>query len=247
MESLDIQFSNFELLGILFLAIILFIAIKLAEKLIPFLIKDYEKKRGFKRYFAIIEIFIWIAFTIFAIQKLSDSNQLYSFGLFALLMVVGFWILWFYLRNYISGGVFKINRKFEINDTVQVDEYQGKIKALGNHRLELESESGEIIYIPYSQLSNAVIIKLHPGEKVLSHSFTISTLHEKKPAEIQEDIKYEILSLPWSSIKKEPHVKLIHEDKTHLVYEVIVYTLEKEYLFQMEQKVRSKFDVAAED
>ncbi len=244
MESFDIQFSSFELIGIAFIALLLFALIKVAEKLVPYLIKDYENKRGFIRYFSIIEIFIWIAFTIFAIQKLSDSNQVYSFGLFILLMLVGFWILWFYLRNYISGGIFKLNRKFEISDTIQINEYQGKIKALGNHRLELEAENGEIIYIPYSELSNSVIVKLHPGEKVLSHSFTISTLNNKKSNEIQEEIRYEILSLPWSSIKNEPMVKLIHEDKANLVFEIIIYTLKKEYLFQMEQGIRSKFDVS---
>jgi len=245
MEAFDIQFSSFELIGLAFMALLLFAVIRTAEKLIPYLIKDYENKRGFKRYFTVVEIFIWISFTIFAIQKLSDSNQVYSFGLFILLMLVGFWILWFYLRDYIGGGIFKLNRKFEISDTVQINEYQGKIIALGNHRLELEAENGEIIYIPYSQLSNAVIVKLHPGEKVLSHSFTISTSNNKKLGEIQEEIRYEILSLPWSSIKKEPTVKLIHEDKENLVFEIVVYTLKKEYLFQMEQGIRDKFDISA--
>lgn len=244
MESLDIQFSNFELVAYGFLAVLLFLLVKTAEKVIPYLIKNHQTKRNFKRYFTIVEVFIWIFFTIIAIKKLSDSNQVYAFGLFILLMIVGFWILWYYLRNYVSGGVFKLNRKFEIYDTVQINDYQGKIIALGSHRLELESETGEIIYIPYSQLSDAVIIKLHPGEMVLSHSFSLSTKNDKKPQEVQEAIRYEILSLPWSSIKKEPQVKLIHEDKSHLVFEVVIYTLEKEFIFQMEQGIRAKFDVA---
>jgi len=245
MESFDIQFSNFEIVGIAFIALILFALLRVAEKTLPYLIEKYENKKGFKRYFTIVEIFIWISFTIFVIQKLSDSNQIYSFGMFILLMLVGIWMFWFYLRDYISGGLFKLNRKFEINDTVQINDYQGKIIALGKHRLELESESGEIIYIPYNQLSNAIIIKLNPGEKVLSHSFTMSTLHNKKPNDIIQDIRYEILSLPWSSIKKEPSVQLIHEDQENLVFEVVVYTPKKDYLFQMEQSIRSKFDIAS--
>lgn len=244
MESLDLKFSSFELIGFAFIALILFLILKALEKVVPYLIKDPEKKKVFTKYFTISEIFVWIAFTIFSIQKLSDSNHIYSFGLFILLMVAGFWLIWFFIKNYISGGVFRLNSKFEINDTVQIDQYQGKIIGMGNHSLELESDSGEVIYIPYSQLSDAVIIKLHPGEMVLSHSFTISTLNNQKPEEKEQAIKFEILSLPWSSLKKSPQIKLIHEDKDHLVFELVVYTLEKEYFFRMEQEIRSKFDVS---
>lgn len=244
MESIELKFSNFELLGFGLIAFILFIFLQVLGKGLPYVIKQPEYKRVFLKYFTISEIFVWIVYTIFVIQQLSDSNHLYSFGLFFLLMVAGFWLLWFYLKNYISGGVFKLNNQFEISDTVQIDQYQGKIIGLGKHRLELESDSGEVIYIPYSQLSNSVIVKLHPGEMVLSHSFTISTLNDQNPQEKIEAIKFDLLSLPWCSLKKAPHIRLIHEDSSHLVFELVVYTLEKEYFFKIEQEIRKKFSVA---
>lgn len=244
MDFLDIQFSNIELFGFAIMALLLFFLLKLAEKGLPFLIKNHDNKLKFSRYYNIIEIFVWLGFIIYIIQKLSDSNQIYALGLFALFMVVSFWLLWYYVRSYINGSIFKLNRKFEINDTVQINEYQGKIIEMGKHRLELESDSGEVIYIPYSQLNNAVIVKLHPGEMVLSHSFTISALNNQKVELKQQAIRFDILSLPWSSIKKEPLVKLIHEDKNHLVFEVVIYTLEKEYFFKMEQEIRNKYDIS---
>lgn len=242
MESLGIHFSNFELLVAVLVALLLFVVLRLAEKMIPFLIKNYQKKRNFKRYFAIVEIFIWVFFNVSLIQKFSDSNQIYSLGMFVLLMIVGFWMLWFYLKNVISGSVFKLNRKFEIGDTIQVNEYQGKIITMGNQRLELESETGEIIFIPYTQLADAVIIKLYHGEMVLSHSFTMSTDVDKKTADIQDDIRYEILSMPWASIKKAPQIDLIHKNKEHYVFEVVLYALEKKYFFNMEQGIKDKFE-----
>jgi len=113
---------------------------------------------------------------------------------------------------------------------------------MGNHRLELESENGEIIYIPYSQLSDAVIVKLHPGEMILSHSFTMSTTNNKSSAEKIEEINFAILSLPYASLKKAPQIKLIHEDRSNMVFELVVYTLEKEYFFKIEQEIRKKFE-----
>ena len=194
MEAFDLQFSSFEIIGFAAFAFVLFLVLKAAAKGLPFIIKKQEYKKTFAKYFTLAEVFIWILYTIFVIQQLSDSNQLYSFGLFILLMVAGFWMLWYYIKNYISGGVFKLNAKFELNDTVQINEFQGKIVGLGNHRLELESENGEIIYIPYSQLSDTVIVKLHPGEMVLSHAFTMSTLADMPSKEKIEEIRFFIKS-----------------------------------------------------
>lgn len=243
MEILNLKFSSFEIIGFALIAFVIFLVFKAMAKGFPLVLKQPEKKRAFMRYFTLIEILVWVIYTIFVIQQLSDSNHIYSLGLFVLLMIAGFWLLWFYLKNYISGGVFKLNGKFEINDTVQINEFQGKIIGLGNHRLELETDKGEIIYIPYSQLANAVIIKLHPGEMVLSHSFNITTLKDKKVSEKIDNIRFEILSLPWSSLKKVPSIKLIHEDSNLLIFELVVYTLEKEYFFPIEQEIKKKFDV----
>jgi hypothetical protein len=244
MEALDLRFSNFEIIGFAVIAFVLFLILKGLAKGLPFIIRNTDRKKQFSKYFSLLEVFVWILYTIFVIQQLSDSNQLYSFGLFLLLMIAGFWMLWFYIKNYISGGVFKLNARFEINDTVQIDEYQGKIVGMGNHRLELESENGEIIYIPYSKLSDAVIIKLHPGEMVLSHSFTMSTQTNKSIADTIEEIRFAILSLPYASLKKTPQIKLFHEDQNNYVFELVVYTLEKEYFFKIEQEIRKKFEVS---
>lgn len=243
MEALDLRFSSFEIIGFATIALVLFLLLKGLAKGLPFIISRADRKKQFSKYFSLAEVFIWVLYTIFVIQQLSDSNQLYSFGLFLLLMIAGFWMLWFYIKNYISGGVFKLNAKFEINDAVQIDEYQGKIIGMGNHRLELESENGEIIYIPYSKLSDAVIIKLHPGEMVLSHSFTMSTQADKPIAEKIEELRFAILSLPYASLKKSPQIKLFHEDSSNYVFELVVYTLEKDYFFKIEREIRKKFEI----
>ena len=242
METFDIKYSYFEIIGFALIALLIFFILRLLEKALPFILKQPDKKKAFSRYFTIAQILVWIIYFIFVIQQLSDSNHLYSFGLFIMLMLAIFWLLWNYLKEYISGGVFKMNHSFEINDTVQINEFQGKIVGLGNQSLELESENGEIIYIPYTHLSKSVIVKLHPGEMILSHSFTISVENNGKPLEKQEELKYEILSLPWASLKKSPLIKLIHEDQKHLVFELVVFTLEKEFFYKIEESVRKKYE-----
>lgn len=242
MEALGIHFSLFEIVGFAAISLILFLIIKGLKYGLPFLIKQPDHKKKLHKYFGFFELFFWLIYTVFVIQQLSNSNQMYALGLFLLLMLAGFWVFWYYIKNYIGGGAFRLNHQFEINDTVQIGEYQGKIVGTGNYRLELESESGEIIYIPYSRLNDEVIVKLQPGEMVLSHSFTMSTPADKTTTQKMDEIRFAVLSLPYASLKKTPQIKLFHEDANQYVFELIVYTLEKEYFYKIEQEIRKKFE-----
>ncbi len=243
MENEFLTFSNFELLLFGALALLLFVVLLVLKRFLPFLIHSETKKNLLKQYWAIIEISIWSLFLIIAIQQFSNSNKLYSWGLFLLLMLSSFWVLWFSIKDFIAGALFKMNRDFKEHDSIQVDNMEGKIIEMGNRLLKIETDSGEVIYIPYGKLSQQTIIKIHPGEMILSHTFTISSKKNEK-AEVKLDkIRFEILSLPWSSITRPPKLDIIHEDEQHFIIEVKLYSLEKLYFFKMEQEIRKKFEL----
>jgi len=242
MENEFLTFSNFELLFFGSMALLLFVSLLILKRFIPFLIKSETKKSILKQYMAIIEIAIWSLFTIITIQQLSDSNKLYSWALFLILIISGFWILWFSIKDFIAGALFKMHKDFREKDIIQVDNFEGKIIEMGNRLLKIESDSGEVIYIPYSKLNQQTIIKVHPGEMVLSHAFTLSTSKNEKSEKLMEKIRFEVLSLPWASIKRPPKVEIIHEDDNSFIFEIKLYSLEKQYFFKMEQEIRKKFE-----
>lgn len=242
MENEFLTFSNYELLFFGGIALILFTILYILKRFLPFIIKGHTKKAFLKQYMSIIEIAVWALFIIITIQQLSDSNKLYSYALFLILMLSSFWVLWFSIKDFIAGALFKMNKDFKEKDIVQIDNFEGKIIELSNRLLKLESDSGEIIYLPYSKLNQQIIIKVHPGEMVLSHTFTISTLKNESINEQIDKIRFEVLSLPWASIKRPPKVEIIHEDEQNYIFEVKLYSLEKQYFFKMEQEIRKKFE-----
>lgn len=242
MENEFITFSNFELLFFGGMALLLFVSLLILKRFIPFLIKSESKKSFLKQYMGIIEIGIWSLFIIITIQQFSDSNKLYSWGLFVILALSGFWILWFSIKDFIAGALFKMHKDFREKDIIQVDNFEGKIIEMSNRLLKIESDSGEVIYIPYSKLNQQTIIKVHPGEMVLSHAFTLSTIKNEKAEQLIDKIRFEVLSLPWASIKRPPKVEIIHEDDNSFIFEVKLYSLEKQYFFKMEQEIRKKFE-----
>ncbi|MDA3905983.1 MAG: mechanosensitive ion channel [Bacteroidales bacterium] len=243
MENDFLTFSNFELLFFSGLALLMFVVLFISKRFIPYLTKSESKKNLIKQYIAIFEVGIWSIFIIICIQQFSDSNKLYSWGLFLLLMLSAFWILWFSIKDFIAGALFKMNQDFKEKDIIQVNNFEGKIIEMSNRLFKIESDSGEIIYIPYSKLSNQTIIKVHPGEMVLSHAFTIKSNKSDKAETKIDKIRFEILSLPWASIKRPPKVEIIHEDESGYIFEIKLYSLEKQYFFKMEQEIRKKFDV----
>jgi len=243
MDTTIINFSNFELLFFGSIALFLFVMLLIIKRVFPFLVKSHTKKRIFKQYISIVEVGIWLLFILIAIQQLSDSNQLYAMGLFVLLMLSAFWVLWFTVKDFIAGALFKMNKDFEEKDIIQVDNFEGKIIELGNRIIKIESDSGEVIYIPYSKITRQTIVKVHPGEMVLSHVFTLRTLNKEKADLLMDKIRFEVLSLPWASIKRPPIVEIIHDDEDGYIFEVKLYSLEKKYFFKMEQEIRKKFEI----
>jgi small-conductance mechanosensitive channel len=224
------------------MALLLFLSLFILKRYIPFLIKSETKKSILKQYLAIIEVGIWFLFIIVTIQKFSDSNKLYSWSLFLILILSGLLVFWFSIRDFIAGALFKMHKDFREKDIIQVDNFEGKIIEMGNRLLKIESDSGEVIYIPYSKLSQQTIIKVHPGEMVLSHAFTLSTGKNEKAEQLIDKIRFEVLSLPWASIKRPPIVEIIHEDDNSFIFEVKLFSLEKQYFFKMEQEIRKKFE-----
>ena len=136
-----------------------------------------------------------------------------------------------------------MHKDFREKDIIQVDNFEGKIIDMSNRLLKIESDSGEVIYIPYSKLNQQTIIKVHPGEMVLSHAFTLNTSKTDKAELLMDKIRFEVLSLPWASVKRPPKVEIIHEDEESIIFEVKIYSLEKQYFFKMEQEIRKKFEI----
>ncbi len=242
MENQFLTFSNFELLFFGSIAVLLFVALLVFKRFVPFLIKSQIKKGLLKQYMPIIEVIVWLLFIIFTIQQFFDSNQLYAWGLFLILMLGGFWVLWFSIKDFIAGALFKMNKDFKENDIIQIENFEGKIIEMSNRFLKIESDSGEVIYIPYGRLNQQIIIKVHPGEMILSHAFTLSTNKNEKTNQKIDKIRFEVLSLPWASIKRPPKIEIIHEDDKNLIFEIKLYSLEKQYFFKMEQEIRKKFE-----
>ncbi len=236
-----IEFSNIALYTFLLLSAGLFFLFRILNWLLPILIFKKGKRKLAWRYTAIVELFVWTGFLIWSVNFLTNNNQLYAIGLLVILFVFTFWAFWIGLRNFIAGAIFKTNRNLHLNDTIKVSEYQGKIMKFTSNKLVLESESGEIIYMPYVSLSGKTIIKLHPAEAILNYTFRFEIPKDADILVTIDKVYNDIINLPWSSLKKEPQIKPLHKTENGFMLEATVFSMEKEYFPEIEKAVKQRF------
>lgn len=236
-----IEFSNIALYTFLLLTIGLFFVFRLLNWLLPLLIFKKGKRKLAWRYTSIVELFVWTGFLIWSVNFLAQNNQLYAIGLFIILFTFTLWAAWIGLRDFIAGAIFKTNRNLNLNDTVKIGEYHGKIMKFTSNKLVLETESGEIIYVPYGSLFGKTIIKSHPAETILNYTFRFEIPKDADIQQTTEKVYSDIINLPWSSLKKEPQIKPMHETERGFMLEVTVFSMEKDYFPEIEKIVKKRY------
>jgi len=237
----EIEFTRFAVYLFLLLAVILFFVFRLLGKVVPVLPIKKDRIKILTRYLPGIELFIWVLFFIWAIQYFWKNNQLYSMGLFLVLIMLLLWVSWFALKDFIAGAIFKASKSFNINESIKIDNYSGRIIQFKNRSLIIETDSGETIHFPYTQLLGKVIIKSSPSEMIQNKTIFLNISKKDPLFETIRNIKTDILNLPWSSIKKEPQIKPIGENNNSFELEIVIFAIETEYFYKIESWLKEKY------
>ncbi|MBE0638511.1 MAG: mechanosensitive ion channel [Bacteroidales bacterium] len=237
----NIDFSNFGLYLLLFLSMALFFALRLISWLLPVIVPGEEQRKIVLRYKSLVELVVWIVFIIWAVQYLFYSNQSYAVALFALLFLLTVYSGWIGLKDVIAGAFLKAGHRLTLNEIIRVGEIGGKIIRFGHTSLVLETDSGETVFLPYSFLYGKVIIKSHPAESIHRHTFQIEIAKSESTRDVTERIRSFILTLPWISLKKDPHIRPLSETSTGQPIEITLFSIDKEHFQDMERLIKLKF------
>ncbi|MBU0489757.1 MAG: mechanosensitive ion channel family protein [Bacteroidetes bacterium] len=241
-ELINFEFSNGAILRFLLYGAIIFAFFRLLHFLLPYVILRQDDQRIARRSLPFVEMVAWVLYLIWALQFFYLHSRLFVSGPALLLLILIFIVSWFALRDIIAGVIFKTGRSFRINQQISVGGFGGKIMALHLRTIELETETGEIVSLPYSRVLGQVIVKSHPAERILSHSFRIHLVRSKPLLESIEEIRRDILNMPWVSVKKTPRIRAVEETESEFVLEISVFSIEADYFFRIEKAIREKHD-----
>ncbi|MFH1321857.1 MAG: mechanosensitive ion channel domain-containing protein, partial [Bacteroidota bacterium] len=134
-----------------------------------------------KNIILIIEVVCWTLFAFWAVDIVFKGNRLFALIFSILLFFIFVGISWSVIRDFILGVIIKLERAFSINEWFKVTDshgrdVEGRIKKLGYRSLEIETEKGETVDIPYSVITKELVVSSsrHIGvETVKSYTFVM--------------------------------------------------------------------------
>ncbi|HOP04513.1 MAG TPA: mechanosensitive ion channel [Tenuifilaceae bacterium] len=225
----------------LIIALAIFVALRFLSRIVNSVQANKVVHRILLRSFPIAEFTIWIGFAIWVLNEIFSEHLYYNQ---ILIVVLGLLILiagWYFIRDFIAGIILKTEIPFEKNQLIRTPKAEGILKKLGYRSIELESQNGERIKIPYSQLASNSIHLQNIDEGMQGHETTIQVSSSAPIQEVKDKITKEIMLLPWSSIVHMPTIKVVEQTQTHNTYSVHFHTLSERHAAFISQHLKNFF------
>ena len=170
-----------------------------------------------------LEGIIWLGFLLWCVNQLIQNEVWNSIGVVFILLLVVVLLFWLVIRDYLAGIILKTEGSVRLNDWIKVKGIEGKIDDLGNRTMTIIADTGETINVPYSAVSGEISAKPNPGEELINHSFELKLSKFSDAETTVSHIKRSILNAPWSSVNKNPEIKLISEKSSHFEFEINIF------------------------
>lgn len=189
----------------------LFAILWLVNKAIQSAIANNRIHQLFQRILPVVEFSLWFLYIIWALNGIFSHWGFYDILMYAVIISIIIGIGWFIAKDFIAGVVLKSELPFQTNQHISLPQTEGKLKKLGYRSLEIETESGQIVKIPYSRLTNEIITCQSNPEGLKFYETTIKLESSRKKEDICDLITEKIMLLPWTIPSKKPTIKPLND------------------------------------
>lgn len=243
MELPELPGLTVSIIKLLFVGGTLWFFFKLVHRAIDLLLSGQVYHKRLEEVLLIVRAASWIIFVFWSISVIFIGQLMYAriFSGALILLTVG--ISWPLIRDIISGFLIRMEGTYHHNSHVRIHNVEGTVKKLGFRSMEIETERGETIRIPYKIVDDELTVKSYPVETIKSHTFNIMVAKSQDINEYEKSIKVELLNSHWSSLRKDPRVKLVDETSDTYELRITAYTLDKRYFQDVERFVKKKFEM----
>jgi len=243
MEQLLVGREGPNYFFILLLGMLLFAFFRMFGFLIQLSKLPSKQRELLTRNLPATELVVWIAFLMWATQLLYHQGKIITFVPVIALIIILISLGWFLIRDLIAGVIFKSHKHFRLNDQITVSGVSGKIVSLGLHCIEIEDTHGHVTALPYSLATGNIITRAHTSQNLLSHTFIlkIKPVTGADSFQIIQSIRDTILTLPWSSQRKDPRITIDSQTESLITVSITVFSVNEIYLKKIESHMEEKF------
>lgn len=189
---------------------------------IPYLGSRKSVKKAKKTQFR-IEVIVWTIFGLFSVYQLLADSLYITLVLLVLIALVAknFWM------DLFAGIAFKLENKFEVNDPVRFEDYDGSLEKISLRNIQIKTDQQEVVVVPFRKISASIFIKRQAKGKLHSGKITLQ-IGDRKSENIIQKLDDWVYQCPWAVMNESIHAKLQNDQSiTFTVYATDSDSLQK--------------------
>lgn len=243
MDTTSFSIFQFSIIVFLMVGALIFIFFRLFSYMMQFVRLPIHQVEFFNKYLPVAELIVWIIFLLWSIQYLGSRGQLITLVPFLVFIILILYLAWYSLKDITTGVIFKTGKTHHINDHISVAGITGRITAMGMRNIEIEDYSGQIVTIPYSKIVGNIMLKSYPSQSLLSHNFRMKIAANENTDIFRtiDNMHISILTLPWSSQKKEPKISIELETDQYYTLSITIFSLDESYFKRTEKYLQEQY------
>lgn len=212
----------------------------LLGRIIALLPLDSDRRDAAHRWLPATQLALTIAVTAGVALVLFDANTaLAAIGVVAIIVMAS---AWFAVRDIIAGVVLRAEHGFEAGQIVTFDGIDGRITHVGVRSLGLETPGGSRISVPWFRMHRARVSLTDARDRYGAQRISLQLPRTPDVAADVAAIRSAILHSFFSTVRREPHIRIASEDAHTRTYDVMVYTIDPGFIPAIEQDIRQRID-----
>jgi small-conductance mechanosensitive channel len=190
------------------LAIVLLLILRTFQLLFLKVVASTRYRHFFLKWFPVFEISLWLIYVFWALVTLFGDSSSYSFISASFIIVILAVCGWYFLRDFIAGFILRSENKLETGQEFKVDDTEGIISHTGYRSLQLTTNNGDKVKIPYSTLAGKKLILPSRSGQLTTNRLSLAFESGLLPEEIQQRLKQRLLEMPWVLSSEPPEIRL---------------------------------------
>ena len=209
-------------------AVALYLLLFMLTKYLPLLVKNDRRRQWVKKQFVILEIIVWALYVAVMLPVLYRHEQILAIPVTIIITCIIIIWAYYYLRDFISGLIFRMNNHIRKGEYVKTNDIVGIIRKINSLNVEIESMDNRKYIIPYSKINTEVFCRLNDEDYGMTCAFEFKILTDNITPDTLNRMRAFLLSFPAVSTRYEPTIKLKQDDdSTFTVASVTFMSLDK--------------------
>ncbi|MCB0281751.1 MAG: mechanosensitive ion channel [Calditrichae bacterium] len=233
-EYLEFEFSEFSLIGVTILAVILAILLKTVKHVV---IKKLKRK-AIKEYYPLLEVALWFIFIFWSINVVLKDSFYHMIAIISLAIIVAASAGWFIVRDLFAGIVLRFSDHFIAGQFIQIGQQSGQINQVGLLSLSVQQENGAVVKIPWSRINGSIYSKTDSSDKINRLEFPLEVSNSISSEILYSRIRQAILLSTGCSLNREPQLQIINNGDKQRV-NITAYALSPDYFTHIESNVKN--------